>query len=74
MNHEIELKLEMAPDATERLLEQSWLDGAERRSQRQLSVYFDTPEGELRRRGYTLRVRSIGDRFIQTVKSMEGGA
>jgi triphosphatase len=74
MNHEIELKLEITPDATERLLGQSWLDHADRRSQRQLSVYFDTPEGELRRRGYTLRVRSAGDRFIQTVKSIEAGA
>jgi inorganic triphosphatase YgiF len=74
MNHEIELKLEIAPDATERLLEQSWLGDSKRRSQRQLSVYFDTPDGELRRRGYTLRVRSAGDRFIQTVKSIEGGA
>jgi inorganic triphosphatase YgiF len=74
MNREIELKLEIAPDATERLLEQPWLNDSERRSQRQLSVYFDTPDGELRRRGYTLRVRSAGGKFIQTVKSIDAGA
>lgn len=40
----------------------------------QLSVYFDTADGEIRRRGFTLRVRSVGDRFFQTVKTLAGGA
>ncbi len=74
MSHEIELKLEVAPGATKQLMRQSWLNGAKRKSQRQLSVYFDTPEGELRERGYSLRVRSVGDHFFQTVKSLDTGA
>ena len=36
-----------------------------------LSVYFDTPDRRLRSRGYTLRVRDKGGRFLQTVKTDE---
>jgi inorganic triphosphatase YgiF len=74
MNQEIELKLEVAPDAAARLMRQPWMDASPRRSQRQLSVYYDTADNELRGRGYSLRVRSAGDRFVQTVKSLDGGA
>src|SRR6478672_5919648 len=72
MGEEVELKLEVAEGAAERLLGQPWLsDGF---SQEQCSVYFDTPDSSLRGRGYTLRVRTVGGRFIQTVKSLDGGA
>ena len=74
MNQEIELKLEVAPDATARLMRQPWMEEAPRRSQRQISVYYDTADSELRGRGYSLRVRSAGERFIQTVKSLDAGA
>jgi inorganic triphosphatase YgiF len=74
MSHEVELKLELSPEAAEHLIRQPWLCAETRRSQQQLSVYFDTPENELRKRGYTLRVRSVGDRYVQTVKSLNGGA
>jgi inorganic triphosphatase YgiF len=74
MGHEIELKLEVAPDAVERLMREPWLNAAECRSKHQVSTYFDTPGGELRSRGYTLRVRSAGDKFVQTVKSLAQGA
>jgi triphosphatase len=74
MSHEIELKLELAPEAAERLMKQPWLLGAECKSQQQLSIYYDTPDGLLRQRGYSLRVRTVGERFIQTVKSLDGGA
>ncbi|MCK1733778.1 CHAD domain-containing protein [Bradyrhizobium sp. 138] len=33
------------------------------------SVYYDTPERELRRNGLSLRVRQSGARFVQTVKT-----
>ncbi|PIT00847.1 hypothetical protein TSA1_08780 [Bradyrhizobium nitroreducens] len=33
------------------------------------SVYYDTPERALRRNGLSLRVRQIGARFVQTVKT-----
>jgi inorganic triphosphatase YgiF len=71
---EIELKLEVPPDAADRLLSQPWLACGSMQPQRELSVYFDTPDGALRGRGYTLRVRSVGDRFIQTVKSLDTAA
>jgi inorganic triphosphatase YgiF len=74
MNQEIELKLEVAPDAGARLMRQPWMEEAPRRSQRQISVYYDTADSELRGRGYSLRVRSAGDRYIQTVKSLDAGA
>ncbi len=74
MSHEVELKLELSPDDIERLIRQPWLCADETHSQRQLSIYFDTTDHELRKRGYSLRVRSIGDGFVQTVKSLNGGA
>jgi inorganic triphosphatase YgiF len=74
MSHEIELKLELVPDSADRLMEQSWFADADCRSTQQLSVYYDTPEGMLREKGYTLRVRTAVDRYIQTVKSLGGGA
>ena len=74
MGQEIELKLELSPDAKDELERQPWFGSAERRSQRQVSTYYDTPDRRLRGRGYTLRVRSVGDRFVQTVKSLDGGA
>jgi len=74
MSHEVELKLELSPDDIERLIRQPWLCADETHSQQHLSVYFDTSDHELRKRGYSLRVRSIGDRFVQTVKSLNGGA
>jgi triphosphatase len=74
MGHEVELKLEIAAGATDLVIQQPWFEGGRCSSQLQRSVYFDTSDGELRRRGYTLRVRSIGDRFVQTVKSLDSGA
>jgi len=74
MSREIELKLEVAPDAIEALLQQPWLKRAGCKSIEQVSTYYDTTDYELRRRGYTLRVRAADGRFIQTVKSLEGGA
>src|SRR5690348_3327961 len=74
MSREIELKLEVPPDAADRLLSQPWLACGSSEPLRELSVYFDTPDGALRGRGYTLRVRAVGDRFIQTVKALDAAA
>ncbi|USI74118.1 CYTH and CHAD domain-containing protein [Sphingomonas morindae] len=68
---EIELKLEaetLAPLADLALL-------AALPAERALlvSTYYDTPEGLLRARGYTLRIREQEGRLIQTVKA-EGAA
>ena len=74
MPRELEVKLEIDPEAAKRLLAQSWLCQGRCEAKPQLSVYFDTPDGEIRRRGFTLRVRSVGDRFVQTVKTLAEGA
>ena len=72
---EIELKLEIAPEATQRLIAgQQRLNASNCRSERQLSIYYDTPDRKLRENGFSLRVRSIGNRFVQTLKSLDGGA
>jgi inorganic triphosphatase YgiF len=74
MSREFELKLEVAPDAIDALLQQPWLKRAECKSIKQVSTYYDTEDNELRRRGYSLRVRAADGRFIQTVKSLDSGA
>jgi inorganic triphosphatase YgiF len=75
MNDEIELKLESEPGAARELLaDPPWLKALDHRSERQLSVYFDTPDLRLRNNGYVLRVRAIGERFVQTLKSLDSGA
>lgn len=74
MPRETELKLEIDPEAANRLLVESWLCDGGCQSQPQVSVYYDTADGEIRRRGFTLRVRSLGDRYLQTVKTLAAGA
>jgi len=74
MGQEIELKLELAPEARKALERQPWFGSADARSQRQSSTYYDTSDRRVRKHGYTLRIRSAGGRFIQTVKALESGA
>jgi inorganic triphosphatase YgiF len=38
-----------------------------------VTTYFDTPDSDLKRRGFTLRVRRAGDKRIQAVKAAGGG-
>lgn len=67
MARELELKLEVEPAAAEDLRSHGLLAGRHR-VERQISIYFDTPKGKLRREGWVLRVRQRGDGWIQTVK------
>ena len=39
-----------------------------------VSVYYDTDTQKLRKHGLTLRVRHIGQRYVQTIKRESGGA
>lgn len=74
--HEIELRLTGPVDDLMRLGRSAFLRdlGAGRgRTRRQLSVYFDTDDHVLGRAGVVLRVRSIGRRRVQTVKSALAG-
>ncbi len=70
---EIELKLELAPEDAARIAAAPALAGLKADTAELVSVYFDTPDEALRRKGYVLRVRHKGDRRIQTVKA-EGAA
>jgi inorganic triphosphatase YgiF len=72
MSREIELKLEVDPDDLPLVRQAPLLAAAEFRSNHQVSVYYDTPETRLKKHGFTLRVRSVGGKFIQTVKPMTG--
>lgn len=70
---EIELKLELDPSDVAALkaglLPKLCKGGA---SEKLVSVYYDTPKHVLRANGLTLRVRSIGERRVQTVKASAG--
>ena len=72
MSNEVELKLLIAPDDIERFLHHPVFETVARREvppQQLLSVYYDTPDLELKERRIALRLRRIGDRWIQTVKT-----
>ncbi len=71
MADEVELKLTVAPERAAAVRQMPLLRSmAEKRAvTRQLStVYFDTPDQALAKRGIVLRIRSTGRRRIQTIK------
>ena len=70
MSREIELKLEVDPDDLPLVRQDSLLAGAESSTNQQVTLYYDTAETALKKHGFTLRVRSVGGKFIQTIKPM----
>jgi triphosphatase len=75
-SREIELKLHAAPTELDALLHDPLLTArrvGEPRTERALTVYYDTPGLELARRGVALRVRRLGNRRLQTVKTRRKG-
>jgi triphosphatase len=72
---EIELKLRVAPEDAATLRTHPDFAGAlgEPVSETLVSVYFDSNELLLRDHGLTLRVRHVGDKRIQTIKSADHG-
>lgn len=71
---EIELKLEIDPADVEAFCALPLLSGADASRRDQLTVYYDTPDGLLRERGFTLRVREADGEFVQTVKPASASA
>jgi inorganic triphosphatase YgiF len=68
---ELELKLELTPQELQRIganpaLENLTVGKPVTRTLR--SIYFDTPDHRLHARGISLRLRAIGDQWVQTVK------
>ena len=74
MDKEIELKLEIDPHEVEKLRQHWLLAGSDARPAAQMTVYYDTDTGALKKKGLTLRVRKVGDKFIQTIKPTTEGA
>ena len=74
MNGEIELKLELDPKSVALTKRLPLLAAAPRQQAKQLSIYYDTAKGALRKHGYSLRVRDTGGGFVQTVKSIREDA
>ncbi len=70
MTQEIELKLDVDPDNLPLVRQDPIFARAESHSLDQVTVYYDTPETKLKKHGFTLRVRSAGGRFVQTVKPL----
>ncbi len=69
---EIELKFAVSPEAAGSLLNQPPLRMARDLGERCIdSRYFDTAGGRLQKDGIALRVRSLGDSFVQTAKMFD---
>ena len=74
MSDEVELKFDVEPASVARLRATAILAGAPARVESSESLYFDTPDGALRRAGISLRVRRSGGRIVQTAKRKKGSA
>src|SRR5262245_53886457 len=72
MSQEVELKLRIASADIPRLLNHPLfkeIAQGEFHSELLISVYYDTPQLDLKRQGITLRLRQQGSQWIQTVKA-----
>jgi triphosphatase len=76
---EVELKLAIEPGDLPRLARDPAIRAMRRgraRTVQLFSVYYDTPQGELKNHGFGLRLRRQGARWVQTLKAdgrVEGG-
>nr|WP_295372007.1 CHAD domain-containing protein [uncultured Sphingosinicella sp.] len=67
-DREIELKLLLDEGGAKQLRTHPALKKVAHKTARQVSIYYDTPDGALRNAGFSLRVRESKGRFLQTVK------
>ncbi|MDM8559973.1 CYTH and CHAD domain-containing protein [Candidatus Parabeggiatoa sp. HSG14] len=75
MSIETELKLHIASEKTDRFRQHPLLQSAihTHAPQRLYNTYFDTPDHALLQQGVGLRVRCIGDKRLQTLKTAGSG-
>jgi len=73
MSTEIELKLRIVPKDIDKFLRHPLLQSATGTSQQLYNTYFDTTEHTLLQQGVGLRVRRIGDKRLQTLKTAGSG-
>ena len=68
---EVEIKLELTPTSLSQVKRIPFIRRlrAAPKQTTEVSVYFDTPKRKLHKKGLLLRVRRIGDRYIQTIKA-----
>lgn len=69
MGTEVELKLALPAEAAGRLKRHAMLKSVRPTRRKLLSLYFDTPDFALSRRGIALRLRRIGYHWVQTLKA-----
>jgi inorganic triphosphatase YgiF len=72
---ELELKLELTPEELQRVGAHPALDDltvGKPVTRTLRSIYFDTPDHRLRAQGISLRLRAIGDQWVQTIKGGQG--
>jgi len=69
MSIETELKLYIDPKYIRQFLDHPLLESTICMTQDLYNIYFDTSEHDLLRNGVGLRVRRVGDRWIQTMKT-----
>jgi inorganic triphosphatase YgiF len=70
---EVELKLQVTEDAAGAIEASPLLPGDPQSSELR-AIYYDTPERDLAKAGFSLRIRSSGDRRVQTVKATGGAS
>jgi len=70
---EVELKFQLPPGSRAVLESSPAFAAAHAKRYRQVTTYFDTPDGLLDEAGLTLRVRRSGNTLVQTVKSRSNG-
>jgi len=69
MSLETELKLYIAPKDCSKLMQHPLLQSSRTQTQQLYNSYFDTPKHELLQQGIGLRVRHIGKKRLQTIKT-----
>ena len=72
---ELELKVELTPQQLQRVSAHPALDDltvGKPVTRTLRSIYFDTPDHRLREQGISLRLRSVGDQWLQTIKAGNG--